>query len=155
MSLETRESQLRVEWTINAPTARVWESLTTPSHLAQWLGKLVSGEISSESSFAVDHGDGYQCDSTVVECEPFRALSYSWKFPDEPHTELSWNLLSSDNRTTLTLTHSGLSELLTSYRDGWPVHLTFLEASTLGTPLPWTMFWHFHSTIAYLNARDQ
>lgn len=144
---------MRLEWSINAPIARIWGVLTESSHLSQWLGTLVHGAVSSESSFVVDHGESYNCDSTVVEWQTERALGYSWKFPDEPVTDVSWRLSSIDVGTKLTLTHSGLSELLESYRDGWLVHLTYLEACALGTPLPTTMFWNLHSAFSYLNAR--
>ena len=149
--LQTDESLLRLEWSVAASTARVWGQLTESFYLEQWLGELVDGAVSPGASFIVDHGDGYQCSSSVVDCEVERTLSYTWKFPDEPATEVSWSLSSFDDGTKLTLTHSGLSTLLASYRDGWAVHLTFLEASALGTPLPSKMFWNLHSTFAQIN----
>src|SRR5699024_7870144 len=112
-SIETDESELRLVWVIDAPVVRVWEALTTPSHISEWLGTIVSGSISSGSSFAIDHGDGYQCESTVVKSEVFRALTYSWKFPDEPRTDLTWSLSPCGDGTSLTLTHSGLAGLVT------------------------------------------
>lgn len=153
--LQTDESLLSLEWLVTASTARVWGQLTEPSYLEQWLGELVHGAVSSGASFIVDHGDGYQCSSSVVDCEVERTLRYSWKFPDEPATEVSWSLSSFDDGTKLRLTHSGLSKLLGSYRDGWLVHLTFLEASALGAPLPSTMFWNLYSTFAHINAGAQ
>lgn len=153
--LQTDESLLRLEWSVYASTSRVWGQLTESSYLEQWLGKLVHGAVSSRGSFVVDHGDGYQCSSSVDDFEVERTLSYTWKFPDEPTTEVSWSLSSFDDVTKLTLTHSGLSKLLASYRDGWLVHLTFLEASALGVPLPAKMFWNLHSTFALINAESQ
>ena len=153
--LQTGESQLTLEWSIDAPIARNWSVLTDPSYLSQWLGTLVHGAVSSEASFVVDHGDGYSCQSTVIEWETERALGYTWKFPDEPVTDVSWKLSPIDHGTKLTLTHSGLSNLRASYRDGWLVHLTYLEACALGTPLPTAMFWNLHSAFSYLNARTE
>lgn len=154
VSVETDESELHVEWVINAPVVRAWEALTAPSHIGEWLGTVVSGSISSGSSFAIDHGDGYLCESTVEKFEVLSSLTYSWKFPDETGTDVAWSLTPHGDSTSLTLTHSGLTDLVSSYRDGWPVHLTFLEDSALGTPLPWSMFWQIHSTIVCLNAPD-
>lgn len=151
-SIETDESELQIEWVIYAPVVRVWETLTTPSYIGEWLGTVVSGSISSGSSFAIDHGDGYLCESTVVKSQALHALTYSWKFPDEPRTDVTWSLTHHGNSTSLTLTHSGLTDLVSSYRHGWPVHLTFFEGSALGTPLPWSVFWQIHSTIVYLDA---
>lgn len=150
--LQTDESFLRLEWSVYASTSRAWGQLTESSYLKQWLGELVHGAVASGASFIVDHGDGYHCTSSVVDYEVERTLSYTWKFPDEPATKVSWSLSSFDGQTKLTLTHSGLSKLLASYRDGWLVHLTFLEASALGTPLPAKMFWNLHSTFAHINA---
>lgn len=56
-------------------------------------------------------------------------------------------------KTDLRLSHSGLGDLAESYRDGWCVHLSYLEAAALGTPLPPSMFWRLHSTMAKLNMR--
>lgn len=151
-SIETNESELQVEWVVDAPVVRAWEALTTPSRLGEWLGTVVAGSISPGSSFAIDHGDGYVCESTVVRCEALTALTCSWKFPDEPRTDVAWSLTPHGDGTSLTVTHSGLADLVSSYRAGWPVHLTFLEGSVLGTPLPWSMFWPIHSTIVRLNA---
>ena len=55
--------------------------------------------------------------------------------------------------TDLRLSHSGLGDLAGSYRDGWCVHLSYLEAAALGTPLPSSMFWRLHGTMAQLNVR--
>jgi hypothetical protein len=46
-----------------------------------------------------------------------------------------------------------LADLTPSYRDGWCAHLSYLEAAALGTPLPASMFWQLHGTIAQLNLR--
>ena len=59
----------------------------------------------------------------------------------------------SEGVTELRLDHRGLGELADSYRDGWCVHLTYLEAAALGTPLPSSMFWRLHATMAQLSAR--
>lgn len=48
------------------------------------------------------------------------------------------------------LVHEGLGVLVPSYRLGWCVHLTFLEAAALGEWLPPSMFWHLHETLTKL-----
>lgn len=150
-SLDTGPSTLVIEWDIHAPQEQVWQVLTTPNLLAEWLGTLTSGEVTANSSFTVEHGEGYHCESTVIASETPKTLIYSWEFPDEPCTNVSWTLTAMDDETTLRLTHSNLVELTDSYRDGWITHLTFLEASALGDPLPWSAFWPLHSTIQQLN----
>lgn len=151
-SFDTTASALSMSWAIAASAEQVWRCLTEPADLALWLGELVTGSISSKQSFVIDHGEGYCCTSTVARFEPDRCLAYSWKFADEERTEVSWTLSPSDESTTLVLAHTGLDDLVASYLAGWVTHLTFLEGVALGSPLPASMFWPIHGTIARLNA---
>lgn len=140
-------------WRIEVPRPRVWQCMTNADLLSQWLGELVSGVVGPESTFVVDHGDDYCCRSTVMTCvEPSR-LDFTWHFPDEPESEVALVLDESDGITDLRLSHGALGDLAESYRDGWCVHLSYLEAAALGTPLPPSMFWRLHGTIAHLNMR--
>jgi len=156
LTLDVAESRLEATWQIDAPASVVSECLTSSSRLPHWLGQIVECEVRPRSSFVVDHGEGYLCRSTVRECEPPHRLCYSWEFPDEHATEVAWRLTASaEDRTTVSLAHSGLAELVESYRDGWLTHLTFLEAAAIGTPLPPEMFWHLHATVARLTSVDR
>jgi uncharacterized protein YndB with AHSA1/START domain len=140
-------------WRIDVPRTRVWECLTHADLLGQWLGELVSGEVSADSDFVVDHGNDSCCRSTVVVCAEPSRLDFTWHFPDEPPSKVALALEGSDRITELRLSHSGLGDLAPSYRDGWCVHLSYLEAAALGTPLPPSMFWRLHGTIAQLTLR--
>jgi uncharacterized protein YndB with AHSA1/START domain len=142
-----------VTWRIEVPRARVWQCLTDIDLIRQWLGEVISGEVGAGSDFAVDHGDGYVCQSTVLAwAEPSR-LDFAWHFPDEPASTVRLELEESGGLTDLRLSHSDLGDLTESYRDGWCVHLSYLEAAALGTPLPLSMFWRLHGTVAQLNMR--
>ena len=146
-------TDLSLKWRIEASRARVWECVTDADLLSQWLGELVSGAVGAESNFVVDHGDDYLCRSTVVAwVEPSR-LDFTWHFPDEPRSKVTLELEESGGVTDLRLSHSELGDLAESYRVGWCVHLSYLEAAALGTPLPAAMFWRLHSTVAHLNMR--
>jgi len=140
-------------WRIEVPRARVWQCITDADLLSQWLGELVSGVVGAESEFVVDHGDDYCCRSTVLACSGPSRLHFTWHFPDEPASKVGMELKESGGTTALQLTHSGLGDLAESYRDGWCVHLSYLEAAALGTPIPPSMFWRLHRTIAQLNVR--
>lgn len=146
-------TDLDLTWRIEAPRARVWQCATEADLLAQWLGALVTGSIGPGSTFVVDHGDDYCCTSTVLACIEPRRLDFTWHFPDEPQTTVSLQLDESDGVTNLRLVHSELANLKDSYRDGWCVHLSYLEAAALGTPLPPSIFWRLHGTIASLTRR--
>lgn len=101
----------------------------------------------------VDHGDGYLCESRISALEPGAQLAMTWKFPDEPETRVSIDLGSTDGGCALVLSHHGLGDLIGSYADGWPVHLSYLEASALGDPLPASQFWNLHATMAELSGQ--
>lgn len=140
-------------WRVEASRARVWDCLTDPGLLSQWLGGVVAGAVGAGSDFVVDHGGSYCCRSTVVTYAEQSRLVFTWHFPDEPESEVALELEGSADATELRLTHSALGDLAPSYRDGWCVHLSYLEGAALGAPLPPAMFWQLHGTIAQLNTR--
>jgi len=152
--LQIEESvNVSLTWRIDAPRARVWQCITDADLLRHWLGELIDGEVRAESEFVVDHGDDYCCRSTVVTyAEPSR-LDFTWHFPDEPESGVTLVLDELDGVTDVHLSHSELGDLARSYRDGWCVHLSYLEAAALGTPLPPSMFWRLHTTIEHLTRR--
>ena len=115
-----------------------------------WLG--ATGGV--DAAQGADEGsqiEGYCCRSTVLACSAPSRLDFTWHFPDEPASKVGMELKESGGITALQLTHSGLGDLAESYRDGWCVHLSYLEAAALGTPLPPSMFWRLHRTVAQLN----
>lgn len=146
---------LVLSWRLDVAPMRAWECLTQPDLLAQWLGELVSGSVAVGSEFVIDHGDATWCSSTVVACAAPSRLAFTWRFPDEPPSEVDITLDGQDGTTDLRLSHRGLAELSESYRDAWCAHLSYLEAAALGTPLPSAMFWRLHGTIATLAGRSR
>lgn len=144
-------SDVSITWTIAAPPTRVWQCLTDPALLREWLGTLAEGAVAPDSGFVVDHGDGYLCRSTVRSCAAPRELAFTWHFPDEPPSRVSIRLEETPDCSVLRLAHEDLVDLATSYRIGWCTHLTYLEAAALGTPLPWETFWSLHGTLAALD----
>ena len=146
-------TDLSLNWRIEAPRARVWECITDADLLSQWLGELVSGAVGAESNFVVNHGDDYCCRSTVTAWDEPCRLAFTWHFPDEPASKVALELEESGGTTDLRLSHSALGNLTGSYRDGWCVHLSYLEAAALGTPLPPSIFWRLHETVVQLSTR--
>lgn len=148
---EATNTALRLSWSIGASADAVWTCLTNPPHLRLWLGDLAEGSVAEGETFAIDHGDGYQCCSAVELYDAPRALTYSWTFPDEHRTLVAWTLTPRSSDTVLDLNHTGLDELVRSYFSGWMTHLTFLEGAAVDAPIPSTMFWPLHDTFARLN----
>ncbi len=141
-------------WHIQTTRDQVWDCLTNAEALGQWLGELVEGAVRLGQDFVVDHGDGYLCSSSVVACIEGEQLGYTWQFPDEPPSRVTFVLEEEpDGSTVVRLSHSGLGDLTESYRLGWCVHFTYLEAASRGAPLPLSLFWPLHATMEKLRSR--
>jgi len=141
-----------IAWRIDASVDRVWACLTQGEFLGQWLGRTTHGSVAADTEFVVDHGESYLCRSTVTRYDEPTRLAFTWLFPHEPESAVSITLESASDGVDLYLQHEALGALAVSYRDGWCVHLSYLEAAALGDPLPISMFWRLHGTIARLNA---
>lgn len=149
--LTVAPSRLRVDWTFQSGPRVVWAHLTDPDTLHEWLGRPAVCELLPGGRVVVDHGDSYLCTSTVLEVEAGSHLAITWQFPDEPESALDVWLEAADDGTRLQLKHTGLGELTTSYAPGWLTHLTYLEASLDGKPLPGSQFWNLYATLAKLH----
>ncbi|RFM27793.1 SRPBCC family protein [Deminuibacter soli] len=121
----------------------VWEYLTTPALMAQWL---------MPNDFKPEQGCAFQFkvnpiakldldgifDCKVLEIVPYSKLSYSWKGgPDREHvtfdTVVVWTLTKKDNGTELSLEQTGfrLPENLPVYNsmtDGWYKNIQKINA---------------------------
>jgi uncharacterized protein YndB with AHSA1/START domain len=116
------------------PAEAVWEYLTTPELMAQWLMKndfqpIVGHDFQFRTNPIpnLDFDGIFYC--KVLEIVPFKKLSYSWKSgPGEGKITLDsvvvWKLQPTDKGTELFLEHSGFAkkENLNFYNgmtDGW------------------------------------
>lgn len=121
--------------TLDQPAPAVWDALTKPALLAQWLAP---GEIElREGGLArLDFGDsGGQIDSLVTCCEPHRRLEYSWSSPGEPLRNLCWRLEAPGSETALTLSLTvPVNEDVARAAAGWSAHLDMLQSALLGAP---------------------
>lgn len=125
---------------IDAPTEKVWRALTTPEFTRQyWHDTRVQSDwqVGSPVVFLVE-GDEIGCEGEVLAAEPFRELSYSWRFPrhpecaaEEPST-VSFSLEEIDGATKLTVRHTGFaspdSPTWQMVSIGWPFVLSGLKS---------------------------
>jgi uncharacterized protein YndB with AHSA1/START domain len=119
------------------PPEVVWEYLTDPELIAQWLMpsdfKPVVGhefKLNAPAMPEMDFDGTFHC--KVLEVEPFSKLSYSWKFGPGDGTlnssVVNWTLTPKDDGTELLLVHRGFEgktfmAMLTSMNEGWPKHI--------------------------------
>ena len=104
---------------IDAPPERLFEILTRPENLKRYIGEnpVVELEVGGNYSFGWED-DGPQ---KILEIEKNRKLSYSWEYPNEPDTVVTWKLEGSGGKTRLTLVHSGFApdRNMEDYQIGW------------------------------------
>jgi uncharacterized protein YndB with AHSA1/START domain len=106
--------------TINAPSLRVWDTLTNPEQMKLWLSDLEIN-VSSEwkvGSLIMFSGKQHKTNSykgTILKFEVGKVFQYSlWtrisRLPDKPenYTIIDFTLAPEEDRTILTLTHSNL-----------------------------------------------
>lgn len=144
---------VRLIWRLGFAPNSVWSHVTDVERLAEWIALPLSGGFAIGQELVMDHGEGYVSVSPILASDPGRALTMGWRFPDEPPSTVDLTFEptpSADQPTTdathLTLTHTGLGELTGSYLPGWITHLTYLEASLHGDPLPFSAFWRLYET---------
>jgi uncharacterized protein YndB with AHSA1/START domain len=111
----------------------VWEYLTKPELLEQWLGKTDFKPVAGHKfRFFSPYGNDSICE--VVEVKPVTKLSYSWQkksaVNNSPFNSLVvWTLVPKGNGTELQLMHTGFSALddYTAHDNGWSACFTHLE----------------------------
>ena len=107
---------------IDAPPEAVFQALIEPAQLDRYIADQATVEPHIDGRYDFGWGDGPQ---KILELVPNQTLAYSWSFPGEPATIVSWELEGSGGRTRLTLVQSGFGPDRTNddYQSGW---LSFL-----------------------------
>ena len=133
------EKKIKQKWFFNQPPAEVWEYLTKPELIEQWLMKTSFKPIKGykfQFTFTAKPDSKYR---GVVECEvleitPCSKLSYSWNGSTQDgsrhyNSVVAWTLLSKDNGTELQLEHDGFTILedILAHSSGWNSCLTKME----------------------------
>ncbi len=114
----------------------VWHMLIEPSGIAQWLAPGTI-ELRQGGRVHIDFGDsGLVIESTVLEFDPPRVLSYSWSSGSEPQRPLRWELAPGEAETELALTvRLPAGEDIAKACAGFEAHLDMLAAALEGVPI--------------------
>jgi uncharacterized protein YndB with AHSA1/START domain len=136
-------TQVRIERTFPHPAGYVWEMLTEPRNLAQWLAP---GTIEPRRGgrARLDFVDsGIVIDSPVAEFEPLHVVAYSWSGPGELQRPLRFALegVAAGTRVQVTLLVPK-GEDAARAAAGFEAHLEMLAAALEGVPIkfPFQLF---------------
>ena len=117
------QHEVRHTWHFNRPPQEIWEWLTRPELLGQWLMKTDFQPVVGHK-FRFESGKDNHCE--VLEVTPFTRLSYSWRVPSvldgKPfNSKVEWTLTPKDSGTELQLVHNGFTVLedYIGHNDGW------------------------------------
>jgi uncharacterized protein YndB with AHSA1/START domain len=118
------EKEVRQSWFFKQVPQEVWEYLTRPELLEQWLGKTdFQPVVGHRFRFASPNGNDAHCE--VLEVDPFTRLSYSWQkrsAKDKPYrSTVAWTLVQKTGGTELQLVHGGFAtdEDAAGHEKGW------------------------------------
>lgn len=134
------QKEIKQTWFFEHSPQAVWEYLTTPELMDQWLMKTedfqpVVGH-KFRFTFQAKPGSPYagvvHCE--VLQAEPFTILSYSWNGTTQEKSRhfnsiVVWTLIPKENGTELQLRHSGfeIPEDILNHTSGWNSCLKKLE----------------------------
>lgn len=127
------QKEINQSWFFNSSPQEVWEYLTQPELLEQWLGKTdFQPIVGHKFRFISPYGNDSYCE--VSEVKPFTHLSYSWRKnstkDNKPFTsKVIWTLVPKGDGTELQLVHTGFTALedLVGHQNGWNTCLKQFE----------------------------
>ena len=123
------------KWFFEQPPGEVWEYLTRPELLEQWLMQSDFQPIVGHKfrfTYTPKNDSSYKgiVDGEVLEVAPFKKLSYSWNGITKDgsrtyHSKVEWTLLPKGEGTELLLQHKDfiLLEDCTAHNTGWGICL--------------------------------
>jgi uncharacterized protein YndB with AHSA1/START domain len=125
------QKEIKQTWFFQQAPNEVWDYLTKPELIEQWLMKTDFQPIAGRKfrfTFTAKPNSVYEgiVNCEVLEVKPFTRLSYSWngRTQDKSRTFNStvvWTLVPKDDGTELQLQHDGFDLLddILAHTDGW------------------------------------
>jgi uncharacterized protein YndB with AHSA1/START domain len=122
----------RTTW-FSVPPQEVWEYLTKPELIEQWLGKSdFQPIVGHKFQFTSPYGNHSYCE--VLEVKPFTRLCYSWRKnsakDNKPfHSIVEWTIVPKNGGAELQLIHNGFMALedIAPHEMGWNTCLKQME----------------------------
>ena len=145
-SLDAVSGTVEVRAPLPGTRSTLWTALTTEV-LAHWLGRPDGSPQRMGARFTLAHDARTTSTHRVTRWRPQRLLGWSWEFPGEDGSSVSFRLSAvAADRTVLSLQHRGLADVL-SYGAGWQLHLDRLAGHLTGTPRDAATFWAEHAAL--------
>jgi uncharacterized protein YndB with AHSA1/START domain len=111
-TVESESRTLSLEFDLQHPPEKVWRALTDPALLAEWLLPVVDFHLAPGATFMFKTQAYPGWDGTVncqlVEIEPQRKLSYTWRVPFLD-TVVTFTLTPTPSGTQLSIVQSGFT----------------------------------------------
>ncbi|MFZ3416471.1 SRPBCC domain-containing protein [Arthrobacter sp. 3Tela_A] len=120
---------------LDYPTAHIWDVLTNPQKVEQWLGPIhPDWELGKE--YTLEKG-GSGVSGTVLQLNPRSSLQISWDDELGEESVLDWQVLESDGGSLLTFrAHSDTADFLAEGSAGWQGIMGAFAAVAAGNPPP-------------------
>ena len=111
MAEQTLENTLTLERTINASVARVYDALTNPMSLREWLcaGATLSGAEEGGAFFLTWNG-GYYATATILKLEENAKVKFAWQGRDEEAFKVKFLIEANAETTNVTFKTNGETE---------------------------------------------
>lgn len=125
------QKEIKQSWHFKQSPEEVWEYLTRPELIEQWLMKNDFQPVVGhrfQFTFIAKEGSKYAgiLDCEVLEVKPYSKLSYSWNGRTNDNSrnfnsQVVWTLIPRGNETELQLQHSGFKILedILNHTAGW------------------------------------
>ena len=119
------QNEIRQTWFFRQSPHVVWEYLTKPALIEQWLGATdFQPIVGHKFRFISPYGNDSFCE--VLELKPFTKLSYSWRKNSVKDnkafdSKVFWTLIPKENGVELQLVHNSFAVLedLVAHEKGW------------------------------------
>ncbi|MGD0593204.1 MAG: SRPBCC family protein [Acidimicrobiales bacterium] len=129
-------AQLRFERVLDRPVEEVWDALTRPERLGDWLADVTIDAIEGgRVELRLGNPAGYVVTGTITRLDAPKVLEYTWTSPGEPDGVVKWQLIPAGERCILLFTHT-----LHGHWDeagtlaAWHLHLGLLATALAGFP---------------------
>ena len=130
--------ELTFERHISKPTEKVWQALTLPERIADWLTE-AEVDLRIGGLFRLNFPDhSYAMEGRIVELDPPRLIAWTWPHAQHPASIVRWELTPEGEGCRLVLTQTGLKRPeLPDVAAGWHAHLECLGGALDGLSTPW------------------